>query len=117
MLNHSVSVSVREEDLGFAIMDLPSTGEELRWDGTFSKVCAKKISPSCYVMKFNGEDGVEYYQFKWGVPQDLSRLTPRWIPVGHAFKDPEMAIHHAQLDMADALKIVEHPLPESEISN
>jgi len=116
MLNHSVSISVREAELGFAIHKLPSKEDATRWNGKFERICAKRIDDSSYVMKFEANPGSEYYHFKWGVPKNLDRLSPRWIPAGHAFTDPEMAIQSASVDLSDPLSIIESRLPDSDNS-
>jgi hypothetical protein len=112
MLSHSVSISANEEELGFAILNLPSTENAARWNGKFARVCAKAISESCYVMKFEGESGPEYYQVKWGVSKNVSWLSPMWIPAGQSFTDPGMAIQSAAVDLTDWLNVIEYPLPK-----
>jgi hypothetical protein len=113
MLNHSRSVSEQEDELGFTICDLPSTDGPARWEGKFALICAKQISASSYVMKFEEESGTTYYHFRWGTPEGF-RGRPNWIPIGGAFTEPEMAIHSAELDMSDRLNVTPHSMPERE---
>lgn len=117
VMNHSTSISEREKELEFVIHELPNT--TLIWDGGFSKVCARILGPSSYIMKFEGNSGPEYHQFKWGAIKEFPKMSPRWVPIGCTFTDPEMAIHVATLDMRESfeLTIALHPIPPRPIDS
>ena len=114
MLNHSVAVSEREDELGFAIYKLPTTENAAGWNGEFASLCAKKLNASSYVMKFDLDSGPTYHHFKWGVPKDFSHLSPRWVSTGPTFTDAAQAIHSAELDMTEYFDIIVHPVPDHE---
>lgn len=98
-----------EADLGFALMELPNADDFSQWNGKFSTICAIEVDPSVYVMKVNGDNGVEYWPIKWGIPTGSSK--PYWMPYGKAYPNPEIAIHEAKLDMNDVLKVALRPIP------